>query len=361
MALKDIAIIVLAMMVVLLIGFLLGQRRKNASTSGAGTPSPDGIVETSKPTTVIAPTKADVVSAAPPPRDYSKQISQAQAFHQRAAVVYSAMAENRVYAPFNHAYVQINEAYERFDTDKEEHTREELLALFSSLFNDAKFGNAQKDVATAAGDIAGSIIEYYDDQVSTIFSGKPFETLSSRYRLSADLRASQLAKISAIVSSHFSAVIAEMKDIEQRRNWLQSNYQAFVTATNDEFDWGSAARNFGAGALAVANPIIGIPALIANFKFQSDKGKVESAQLDRYVELFDEFENKVHAVRQQIIQAAELTKSYVSEKFKEVNGSAIAAILSEVAASGCILDHYFKSLDFKELESAERELLSKGA
>lgn len=358
MELKDIAIIALAMIVVLLIGFILGQRRKNTSTSSTGMASPTEIVESSQPTAVIAQAKADVV---PAPRNYSKQIAQAQSFHQRAAIVYSVIAENRVYAPFNDQYVQINDAYERFDTDKQEHTREELLTLFGSLFNAAKFGNCQKGLTEAAGEIAKSIVEYYDDQVSTIFTEKPFEALSSRYRLSADLRASQLAKISAIVSSHFSTVIAEMKDIEQRRNWLQSNYQAFVAATNDEFDWGSAARNFGAGALAVANPIIGIPALIANFKLQSDKGKAASAQLDHYVELFDEFENKVQSVRQHIIQAAEQTKKYVNDKFKEVNESAIVAILTEIAAGGCNLEHYFTSLDFKELESVERDILSEGA
>lgn len=322
---------------------------------------PKEIVESSSPTAVIATTNADVIPAASPRRDYSKQITQARTFHQRAAVVYSVMAENCVYVPFNDAYVHINEAYERFDTDKQEHTREELLTLFSSILSAAKFGNAQMDLSDAAGEIAKSIIEYYDDQVSEIFSGKPFETLSTRYRLNADLRASQLAKISAIVTSHFSTVIAEIKDIEQRRNWLQSNYQAFVAATNNDFDWGSMARNFGAGALAVANPIIGIPALIANFKFQADKGKAESAQLDRYVDLYDEFENKVQSARQKIIQAAEQTKSYVVEKFKEVNETAIATILTETSVGGCVLDHYFKSLDFKELERIERELLSEGA
>lgn len=353
---KDIAIIALAMILFLLIGFIFGQRRKNTRTLSTDIPLAEKTVESSYSAKSIANINADVVQSASPCRDYSKQIAQARTFHQRAAVVFSVMAENRVYALFNNTYVQIDEAYERFDTDKQEHTREELLALFSSLFSVAKFGDTQKNLTEAAGEIAKSIIEYYDGQVSDIFSGKSFEALSTRYRLNADLRASQLAKISAIVTSHFSTVIAELKDIEQRRSWLQSNYQAFVAATSDEFDWGSAARNFGAGALAVANPIIGIPALIANFKLQADKGKAESAQLDRYVDLCDEFENKIQSVRQQIIQAAEQTKSYVADKFKEVNESAIAEILLETSAGGCILDHYFKSLDFKELESIEREL-----
>lgn len=358
---KDIAIAALAMIVVLLIGFLLGQRKRNMSASRDGMPSSTEIIKPIQPTTIITPTKTNTAYTAPHPRDYSKQITQAQAFHRRVAVVYAAIAENRVYAPFIDTYVQLDKAYENFDTDKQEHTREEVLALFESLLRTAKFGNAQKDLTEAAGEIAKDIIDYYDDQVSTIFSEKPFETLSSRYRLNADLRASQLAKITAIVTSHFSTTVAEMKDIEQRRNWLQSNYQVFVVATSDDFDWGNVVRCFGAGALAAANPIIGIPALIANFKLQSDKDNNKSAQTDRYIELFDEFENKVHSVRQQIIQAAEQTKTYVADKFKEVNESAIAAILTETAATGCILDHYFKSLDFKGLENAEQELLSEGA
>ena len=52
--------------------------------------------------------KGEGVSVTPPPRNYSKQIAQAQSFHRRAAIVCSVIAENRVYAPFNDQYVQIN-------------------------------------------------------------------------------------------------------------------------------------------------------------------------------------------------------------------------------------------------------------
>lgn len=212
MDLKDIVIIVLAIVLVLMIGFLLGQRKGNTYTSGTSEPSSNGIAaaDTTK--------KVDAFPATPSPRDYSKQIAQVKVFHQRAGNVYSAMAENLVLAPFNDAYAQISDAYSRYGLDKKEHTKEESLMLFASLFSAAKFSDSQKEISNAAGEIAESIIKYYDDQVSTIFCGKPFETLSSRYRLSADLRASQLAKISAIVTSHFSAVIPETRDIEQRNN-----------------------------------------------------------------------------------------------------------------------------------------------
>lgn len=353
---KDIAITVLAILVVLLIGFLLGQRRKGSATSTVA------VSQTSESATQIAtPAIVKVPSPKPRPKEYSKQLIQTKSFHERVATVYAATAENRIYAVFNDSFAQINQAYECFNTGKEEHSREELLTLFSSLLNAAKFGNVQKDINSASNDIAKAVIEYYDDQVSTIFSGQPFSNLSTRYTLTADLRASQLAKISAIIFGYFSIVVSEMKDIEQRRSSLQSNYHAFIAATSEAFDWGAAARNFGAGALAAANPIIGIPALIANFKLQSDKDKAANAQIARYVELFDEFENKVLGVREHIVQAAENTKAYVAEKFKEVNALGIITMLSEIAENGHILDQYFKSLDYKDLEEAEREALSEGA
>lgn len=349
---KNIAIIVLAMLVVLLIGFVLGQRRRGSTNSTPNTSSQSSLSTTE----MTATARVEVLPSKPRPRDYSRQISKTKIFHERVAAVYADIANIMIRNVFNDQFGKINQAYERFNTDKEEHSREELLTLFSSMFDAAKFGNVQKDINTVGNDIAKEIVEYYDDQVSAIFSDQSFASISSRYALNADLRASQLAQISAIIVSHFSSVISEMKDIEQRRIFLQSNYQAFLNATNDEIDWESAARSFGAGALAVVNPIIGIPTLIAHFSSQSGKDKAKSAQIDSYLELLVEFENQVLAVRKNIIQSAELTKIYVYEKFKEVNSLAITTLLSEIATNGCVLEHYFKKLDYKWLENTERKL-----
>lgn len=347
---KDTAIIALAFAVVLLVGFLFWQRGRVARGSNAVVAPSTGTKRTTK----------DVDTAAPG-RNYTKQISQAQAYNDRAAKVFGAVAENLILAPFVDQYAQIDEAYNKFDPDRENHTEEELLFLVSSILSAAKFDNVQKDLASAADEIAKGIIAGYDEDISAIFSGKPFEDFASRYSLTADLRATQLAKISAIAVSHFSTVVMEVKDIEQRRNWLQSNYHTFVSGAGDTFDWGSAARQFGAGALAVAHPFIGVPALIANYKRDSDKAKAEGALFDRYVKLFEEFENKVQSVREQVIQAAEKTKSYAEDKCKEINVTAITAILTEMAAANCNLDHYFESLDVKQLESLEEEMFSEAA
>lgn len=322
---------------------MLGQRRRNVESL-----------------TSLARNTHDKDSVSPPSWNYSKQIAQALSFQKRVAVIYSIQAENSICAPFNAAYSRLDEAYQRYDTNKPEHTHEELLTLLSSILDAVRFEDVQKDLTAAAKEIAQSIIDYYDEQLDTIFSGQTFESLGAKYRLNADLRASQLEKISAIVIGHCSTIVAEARDVAQRRLWLQSNYQNIANTTNDEMNWGSIARNFGAGALAVANPWIGIPALIVNYKHQSDKNQAENRQINHYFELFDEFENKVNSLRQQIIQSAAQTKDYVKDKFSEVNGAAVVALLSETAVTGCTLDHYFKSLDLKNLENTERELFSEG-
>jgi hypothetical protein len=361
MQLKDIAILVLGALVVLLIGVLIGRRKTEGSAPHTNSPTHIAQMPSDESAITHAVAQTTPQPVRPVARDYSKQIAESEAFHRRAAQVYAAAAEEKAYSPFGDAFDKINSAYERFNVEKEDHSRSEVLELFSALFGAAKFGGIQTSLSLAASEVAKEVIEYYDEQVSRIFEGQHYEKASAKYRLSADLRASQLSKISAILVAKFSAVIVEAKEIDVRREWLSLNYDAYIQATAGNFDWGTAARHFGAGALAVANPLIGVPALIANLKFQSDKEKAENAKLDRYAELCDEFEKKLQSLRPKIVDAAEQFKAYVQEKFSEVNVLAVSAILSELSTSGHIIDHYFKLLDYDELQNAERDVLSNGA
>lgn len=352
MEIKDIALVVLVLIVALLVGFLFG-RKKNSNILS------DKVISPTHPTPDTEIHKKDTVLSRV--KDYSREILKVQEYHQRAALIYSVIAEHSTYSPFNDAYGKVDKAYEEFDPGKKDHTSEHFHKLFSSIFDAVKFDSAQRELAASARENAKQIIDYYEKQISTIFSGQPFENLSSKYRLNPDLREAQLGKISAILTNNFSIIFAEITDIEQRKLWLQANYQAFIAASDDKFEWGSAAMGFGKGALAAVHPLIGIPLLIKHFSTESETSRAKSALIDMYTERFDEFENKIQSLRQQILHVGDNIKGYIAEKFKEINVSAISTVLSETAASGCNLDHYFKSLDFKELEETERGLLIKGA
>jgi hypothetical protein len=291
---------------------------------------------------------------------YEQNIKKFIDYSDRVAVVYGHKAENGAYLPFFEIYPKIDAAYEQFFHDENERTKEEFLRLASTLFDVAKFGNSQSGIFDFSDDIAKCIIQYYGEILDAIFIAQPFEDLAIKYRLSADIKASQLAKISSIINNYFSSVITESRELETRRSWLYANYSAYVKATGGNFDIGSIVKGFGMGALAAANPIIGIPAFIANWKFQSDKEKQMGIQVDNWVDQFGEFEDKISTLRKKIIDAAEKAKAYVIEKSKEVLGAAIFQILSDLKNKGYSTDHFFSYLDneIKELESVEADIFS---
>lgn len=290
--------------------------------------------------------------------DYYEQIIQVREFYKRLSVVYSVMAENRVYALFIDNYIKIRIAYERYAIDEEEQPYlVAFLLLFSSLFGATQFDNIQGDISDAAGDIAKMIMNYYDDQVSNIFFGISFDNPSKIYHMNDEHRSSQIIEISSTVTSYFSTAIAGIKEIEELRNWFRLNHQSYVSAAKGEFDWVSLARELGARVLAALNPAIGIPYLLETFKFQEDRHDAEMILIDRYVTLSGEFQEKVFSLIEQLTKASEQTKDYVAEKIMEFNENTIFAFLNERSACGCNLDHYLKFIDFEDLEHLERKIL----
>ncbi|GCB02621.1 hypothetical protein [Ralstonia sp. SET104] len=287
------------------------------------------------------------------PRDCSQQLSQANEFHKRAAEIYAEIAKRAALSPFYGSCEKIDKSYEQFDIKKEGHSAKEWCDLFSSVIESANFDHIKVGVSSAGNEIAEMLIKLYEDQLGAIFSGRDFEKFGEKFKLNIDLRTSQIEKIAAIVSSHFTQAISEAGDLAQHRRRLQANYHDFAQAADDKFDWGSAARHFGAGALAFANPLIGIPALIANFAAGSDKNNRENSNIEVYFDLFSEFEDKIISLREKIDEAAERTKDYTRKKYIEVNSSAVSEVLREVFANDYAIDHYFTSLDLNDLREAE--------
>ncbi|MBU2760834.1 hypothetical protein [Acidithiobacillus sulfurivorans] len=359
MGIKSIVIIVLAMFVVLLVGYLLGQRRRNPSIDGnyvSSAPQPDthavasvGVQPISNSdANEVALAKVEVISPKPKPRDYSKQIIQVKEFHENAADVFADLSFQITYSCFIGQIGKVNRIIEVYEIEKQRNEKEAYISFIKSLLDAANFSNIQRGVSSAANEIAKLIIQYYDDQVSMIFTDKPFSHLTSRYALNADLRETQITKISGIICGHFSHVISELKEFEQIRNWLQANFHVLASTDSDDVDWGSFSRLVGSGFLAGLNPLIGIPAAVASYatfsKNINDKAEKKSAQKDQYVELLLDFLKKYDVITDQVGQCECQTAKYVSEKFSELNVIAIPTILTDITANGYEIDYYIISL-----------------
>lgn len=293
-------------------------------------------------------------------------------YRDRISTAVNLVAENYAYFPFGDAYEKIGELYEQlnknnspsaksttpswpFPTSHREEidpTIDDYIKFFEGYLNATKFASTRSIISKQSDGIASYIVGIYIEAVDFIFSELDALDSKSEYQLDADRKVMQLAKISSIIASFFEKALAELRDIESLRAILQSSLPAYAAATQGHFDIGDLAKSFGSGALAVASPWIGIPALIAHVKAQSDKGKGAQALVEQWVAQFEILEGKVESLREEIVDSVEKTKSYAKEKSAEVNGNAIIAICKHLEKSGypiARLEGYFEN----EIASAE--------
>lgn len=265
-------------------------------------------------------------------------------YKEKMSLAIGIIAEGYAYAPFGEFFKKNNLAYKKFNPDKSEHTREEYHQFFEAILEASNFGNIQSQILTNSEEIADLIITTYVESIDILFEDKKLLNMKIKYQLNADQKAIQLSKISSIITSNFNTVVTYSREVETQRNWLESNYLKFKYATDDELDLGTIARNFGIGALAVAKPWIGIPAFIANWKTQSDQQKSMETMVENWFNKFCEFEEKIADCTKNIIDAAEKTKSYVTERSKEVNGDAIIDVCTGLKNLRQDIGHFNKYL-----------------
>lgn len=288
-----------------------------------------------------------------------EQLAKLKDYSERCAKAYGLITEQRLLSVFGDVYAEIERVFEEFDTENDEHTLEEHISFVTDWVQVARFGSCPRNVSGIANLTGKEVIEEYIEQLDAVLSGQPFETQFCNFRLDADKKVIQSAKIASIISSFFAQIQVEVRDLEVRRSWLETNLPAFIKASNNDADWGSLAKQFGAGALAVASPFIGVPALIANWKSITDKGSSKTEQADLYIRQLTEFETETDLMRQQILDAAGQAKDYVTSKWKEVSGDAIFSVLAEISGRGISLEHYFAHIaevKMAELLSAEEAI-----
>ncbi|PKN11766.1 MAG: hypothetical protein CVU69_10490 [Deltaproteobacteria bacterium HGW-Deltaproteobacteria-4] len=347
---KDIAILVLGFTVVLLIGWLLGSRKAQSHHSPSNEQS---ATKDRKPQQQAAQSEQR-----PKINPYELKISEYRSQCKRTSKLYAEHTEAVMLSPFDEGYGKLDQAYELYNSRKDSSPREAFLDLCAVSYDAVNFGNFKTALEKEIENCAEMIIGGYDETIGEVFSGQAFEKESSQYALTADMRASQKAKICSILQSNCTQYLSDLREIEQRRSWLQSNLNMFTEDIKGEFDWTDAAKHFGAGALAAANPLIGIPALISCFKGSSDKDKAREARAQKYAQVFGEYEDGVMAVREKIVKSGESAKLYMETKFMEVHDQAVVAVLTELSCKGYSLDHFFKFCEKTEvdLKAAEKRI-----
>lgn len=352
---KDIVIAVLVISLVFVVGLVFGQRKnRNSSQQNTDQVSTDFVMKKAHPKSKEAESSLNPK----PLKDYSREFEFLANFHNRFIKLLPKIYEGHCHEAFDEQFQIINEAYDVFSLERNEHSSDEVHKLISTILPGISFGNVVSQTQKKSDLIANEILSGYQSEIDGIFMGKEFERLSNKYRLGSDLKAEQLRKISLVIFGKFNAVFLKTREFDQRREWLLSNYGNLVKVTNVDADWGSFAKHFAGGALAVANPIIGIPLIVASWFGESDKDKQQQSFVERYGQEWDEFESMIEPLRQEIIDATANVSEYLLAKYDELFKGVIV-MLKETAAAGHSLDHYFENIKKTELPAIlnlEKEL-----
>ncbi|TVL97424.1 MAG: hypothetical protein CV087_22355 [Candidatus Brocadia sp. WS118] len=116
------------------------------------------------------------------------------------------------------------------------------------------------------------------------------DEIISRFKLNEDAKAIEKAKIINLLKQDTNAFYLELNQLQSLQNRLNAMYPKTKEITEDTgFDWGTFAKNFGAGALSVVNPLIGVPWLAANFYNAAKKNKVEEQFIDDFNNSYSEY------------------------------------------------------------------------
>ncbi len=190
-------------------------------------------------------------------------------------------------------YERYNGLIEKFGGDEVEiglDEMEEIITWFDIPSIKSGFENKIDEVA----EIMTSV---YTESVAEI-AGVVEDNLTRKYVLSNDQKMGEVNKNASLLRKGFNQAYITLGEIHALQSKLQNQWPKYrEIAESGEFDFGSIARNFGAGALAVINPFIGVPAVIASFTHDSKTEKIEkqimesfSSNYQKYTEKLDEFD-----------------------------------------------------------------------
>lgn len=271
---------------------------------------------------------------------------------ERWARVAGAASEYEVLEPFTGAFEAVNKALSELEAEPER-TWQTHLQFTRTLLDALKLGDADTALLSASENIAATLVGAFSDSVLKVFHSDRSLPLQARYRLTVDQRVTQEAKIVGIVQNFLRPSMVKLKELEHKRYWLDTNFHAYATLPGEELDITRLAKGFGLGALAVANPLIGVPALIGTWLSDTKQEKAGATQDVLYETTMKEFIDGIEVFRQLLLKASEQTRVYIEEKWREVIGIGVPAMLKAAVEVGEDIQNYVSNEDLQELTHLE--------
>ena len=200
-----------------------------------------------------------------------------------------------------------------------------------------KAADVRTQMEQACVEIMETILAIYSTEfLPMIFASVPeADHLKSRHALTQDYITHQSVNGQGALKRNLSPIYSELNEIARLQEQLISSFpQVQAIMGIDPNSLGNTALGFGAGALAVANPLIGVPLLIYRWVNENQKGDLNNAFLKSWWDRFNEFCNRWDRLQANYQPVYEAQYRFIEEKLKNITDAAIPNILSTLDAEG---------------------------
>jgi len=224
---------------------------------------------------------------------------------------------------------------------------------FEKVLNWVKISNIKSDLENGYIGAADFVIGIYVESVNG-FTDIYKDNELKKYNLTEDQKVLEKNKIISILKQDTSPLYIELNELQMFQSKLNNMFPKLkeIAVKNKGFDWGTYARSFAEGALAVYMPIIGIPKILHSWFGDHSKTKAQEKFLEEFDKIYSDYLNQWDKIREIYIPIYDSQIISMKNKTKSSLIDSLLKLTNVIDDKGYSLKKalvYFKK-GFKELE-----------
>ena len=286
------------------------------------------------------------------------QLKACREYQARWAAFARSLATRAPQGFFYDQYAALYAAWDAFQKTPPENQSTAFLTLCEPIVQNPDFDGARKQLTGFVGELSNWIIDYYNAELDKIFGGQPFEAEHAKYRLSADLHAATLQRVTQAYNHYIAQGLGHLQELRMTRLSLMAQFESVRQIVQRQVQgpgWGETAKNSLLGWMMFANPIVGVPVAawrlfqtVEQAGAKENQVQVFSQQLSAYFDAVQQFSDEFP---KQLDAAGE----WIQRKFTEMNVDGITHVLTALTNEGYSVGHYCGALDYAALHEAEQQ------
>lgn len=298
--------------------------------------SPNVDVSQSKDIQIVDKKLVELGAAKNNPNN-SKNLTNIKAALDKVSVIYSRM----IYAHL------VNSGFKNISTMRQEleplwsveQWSAEQLKYYIDYVNNMDFSDSIPSVKESIGNSCSFITECYEEYINEIFQNVDikYSSMKSAFALPADKKIEHQTRTKSVVMPLFVDAMQSFDLSMRAQSYIRQGKPQFDKFTSTDVDWGSMLRNFGGGAFAAVNPIVGVPMLLANWFGESEADKKKKQFIDDYLQKVDECRKSFDDTAPILHTASVKAADYCLGRSQELHINAIFFVCSKLNTEGADL------------------------